>query len=160
MPQEDPKAEASIPRKLLFTLFLEVPGTILNVGGLLFLLTTATQLVADFDRSSPRVGWIALISVLAFPLGRVMVIASNLLSGHLVMPARKDFFALAAGLEVLSQGLCVTAAAFAFTAIGRITTEEKDNILFPAVISIPLFTAMWLAHLAFKHYRAEALQSP
>lgn len=143
-------------RKLLFNLFLGIPGTILHIGGILAYMMLAGSQVLNPHEATLR-GWLLISgTALIFAIGRAMVIGSDLLSGTLALPARKDLFAISAALEILAQGLCVTAGAFVIAGLPSLATKEFSGLAALWGIATLLFAATWIIHRAFKSCRAEA----
>ena len=143
-------------QKFLFNLFLGIPGTVLHVGGILLYLLLVSGHALELEKSTLH-SWLAtLATALIFGIGRSMVVGSELLSGTLALPARKDLFAICAALEILAQGLCATAGAFVLAGVARAATKNFSDLGILWGIAALLFAGTWAAHRTFLRCRARA----
>lgn len=140
-------------RHFLFTLFLQIPGTILNIGGILVYLIIVCALVLQEPGQMLRFGLYAAEALLVFFIGRTMILGSELLSGRLTLPDRKDLFLLTSGLEMLSQALCTAAGGIVIAGIMRAMNGEFGDLPAFGITAASLLVATFVVHLFFRRTR-------
>lgn len=143
-------------RKLLFIIFLEIPGTVLHIGGILLYLVATTGYLLKPEGITILDVLILSGLPLIFLIGRAMVVGSELLTGKLALPERGNLFAIATLLEVLAQGASVTACAFLAACVPRFILQRYHEIAIFMGIAALSFAAMWSFHLCSKWCMAKA----